>query len=813
MKIFFRALLSLIAIAICLPAQGQLSRANKDFEMGAFNLAVRGYLELLEKRPADYDAMLMLADSYRHLNQMEEARSWYVRVLSDRDGRKLMVGEHRFNYALVLMALEQYDKAKQEFEAYAASSGKPAGNNAVDENSEAKGRQFAQSCTFAMNQLGQSSSYLVSNEYINTTSSDFGPAFYGDQVVFSSARTDLRPAGSTWTGKANNQLFMARVGSNGFLEAPAPLQSQMQDDETFVNAGPVSYGPDNKTVAFTRNNFIDGTRHIPNGGLELSLQIAQINSSGDWAEQKPFPYNGSGFSTGWPNLSPDGNALYFASNRPDGFGGFDLYVSYRMGNTWSTPENLGRNVNTPGDEVSPFFDGNYLYFSSNWHQGLGGYDIFRAEQANGRWARIFHLGNLINSSRDDYGFVYDSFRNIGYMVSNRPGGRGNEDIYKVFKSADNIVFNIRNASDGTPVPEATIDFINCGEGLFKADSRGVYSFQAVEGLDCNIVIRADGYNDAVFSVATMGVRQNRAYDIMLSRRGEEYIGKIMNYSTRLPVAGVAVSATNQSTNSTMQASTDVNGDYALALSPNTSYIVRYSRPGFRDISRTVNTGEGNNRAILGEISMLAISGAADSYPGSDVAPRPGGLVNEGGAISASGEGVALGSGYAVQIASLKSPGLESYSGLSNIGQVYSKYEGGAYKVRIGVFGSRSEASSALNAAKARGYKDAFIIAEEGSNSAQPKGNQGTAGTPSSSTGGRYKVQLGAFKNPQNFNSSGLERYGNIEDRPRGGLTLKLLAGFDDIEEAKQAWSRAKAAGFTTAFIVLDTGSELTKVYP
>ncbi|MCO6480265.1 MAG: carboxypeptidase regulatory-like domain-containing protein [Phaeodactylibacter sp.] len=805
MKIFFRALLALLMYSACMPAYGQLNRANKDYEMGAFNLAVRGYLEVLEKRPANYEAMLKLADSYRYLNQMEEARSWFERVLADRDGRKEMVDEYPFYYAQVLMALEQYDKARQWFDAYAKYQQR------LDKDKAAKGQHFAQSCVFAMNQLGQSSPYLVSNEYINTTSSDFGPAFYGDQVVFSSARTDLRPAGSTWTGRANNQLFMARIGDNGFLEDPVPFQNRQRDDDTFVNVGPVSYGADGRSVAFTKNNFIDGTRHIPTGGLELSIHIAQINPSGEWTEQKPFPYNGSGFSTGWPNFSPDGNALYFASNRTDGFGGFDLYVSYRMGNTWSTPENLGPNVNTPGDEVSPFFDGADLYFSSNWHQGLGGYDIFRAEQANGRWTRIFHLGNLINSSRDDLGFVYNSFRNIGYLASNRQGGRGSEDLYKVFKSADNITLHIRNASDGAPIPGATIDFINCGEGLDRADNQGNYSFQAVEGLNCDIVIRADGYSDAVFSVSTMGMRQNRDYDIMLSRRGEEYIGKVLNYTTRLPVAGAAISATNQSTNSTMQATTDANGDYALALSPNSSYVLRYSRPGFRDISRTVYTGEGNDRTILGMISMLPISGGADTFPGSDVTPRPGAVAGEGGAISPGGEGVSLGTGYSVQVAALNKPGLENFSTLTDVGQVYSKYEGGVYKVRIGPFASRQEASSALGAVKGRGYKDAFLVTEQGNVGTQPKTGQ-PASTASTGTGS-YKVQLAAYRNPQYFNPSGLERYGNIEDRRRGDLTIKLLGPFDDVEEAKQAWRQAKAAGFTTAYIVLDSGAELTKVYP
>ncbi|MCB0569825.1 MAG: carboxypeptidase regulatory-like domain-containing protein [Phaeodactylibacter sp.] len=794
MKTFIKALLFLAVVSVCFPAFGQLSRANKDYELGAFNLAVRSYLELLEKRPANYEAMVKLADSYRYLNQMDEARSWYEKVIRENK----LEGEDLFKYAQVLMALEQYDKAKEWFLAYAR----------VNKDDAARANQYAQSCTFAKNLAGQSSSYLVSNEFINTVSADFGPAFFGDQVLFSSSRTDILPPGSAWTGKANNQLFTARIGSNGFLEAPVAMQNQKR--EGMINIGPVSVSQDAKTIAYTKNNFIDGTRQIPHGGLELSLSIAQVNPSGEWAEDRPFPYNGSGFSTGYPGLAPDGNALYFASNRPDGYGGFDLYVSYRMGNTWSTPENLGPNVNTPGNEISPFFDGAALFFSSDWHQGLGGYDIFQGEQANGRWSRVINLGNLVNSSRDDYGFVFDNFRNLGYLVSNRPGGHGNEDIYKVFKSADNIELHVRNASDGTPIPFATVDFTNCGEGLFRADSRGVYTFQAVEGLNCDIVIRSDDYNDSVFKLSTLGMRQNRNYDIMLSRRGEEYVGKILNYATRMPVAGVAVSATNQSTNSTMEATTDVNGDYALALSPNSSYIIRYSRPGFRDLSRTVYSGQANDRSILGVISILPVTMDPGNIPD---------VIGSGDVTPKEPTEPAIASGYAVQVAALSKPGLEGFSGLTSLGQVYSKYEDGRYKVRVGVFSTKEEAGRVLNSVKSKGYKGAFITEEGGTVSdVQRKGvtdnTSNVAPTSSSPTQGRYLVQLAAYKNPQWFNGSGLEGYGTIMDGQRDGLTIKYLAYFNDIEQAKQAWQRARSLGFTTAFVVVDIGGgEYRKVYP
>jgi tetratricopeptide (TPR) repeat protein len=808
MKLLLNALTAVLLFTAILPAQAQLGRANKDYELGAFNLAVRSYLELLEKRPANYEAMVKLADSYRHLNQMEESRSWFEKII--REHR--LEGEEMFQYAQVLMALGQYEKAEQWFLAYARAN----------KDDRERGNHFAQSCRFARNQMGQSSSYLVSNEFINSSASDFAPAFYGDQVVFSSSRNNRQQPGASWTGRSNNQLYMARLGSNGFLEAEVPLQSRMRED--FVNLGPLTYGPDLQEVVYTKNNFIDGTRHIPTGGLELSLAMSPINQNGEWTEEMPFPYNGSGFSTGWPNISPDGNMLYFASDRPDGFGGFDIYVSYRMGNTWSAPENLGPVVNSPGDEISPFHDGDYLYFSSNYHQGMGGYDIFRAEQANGRYARIFHLGNLINSSRDDYGFIFDGFRNLGYMVSNRPGGRGHEDIYKVFKSADNIVLKVRNASDGTPIPYATIDFINCGEGLFKADSRGQYSFQAVEGLDCEIVIRADGYSDAVFRVSTLGLRQNREHDIMLAKEGEQYSGQVLNYQSRMPVAGVQVTATNLSTNTSMETQTDGNGEYALALSPNAAYIVRYSRPGFRDISRNINTNDGFDRSILGVISMLPI----DSAPAAPF--QPGVEARPGIQTETPNETAPVTNGFSVQVAALSKPGLDQFSGLTSIGQVYSKVENGVYKIRVGVFGTRAQADQALKSIKTDGYKEAFIVKEQGTGQdIRPKGynTPGSNASPQSynqnpparaaearPATGDYMIQLAAYQDIRWFDPGTVRGLGEVRQAQReDGLTVMYLSGYTTMEQAIRAWQQVKSNGYNTAYVVRDTNGSLEKVYP
>ena len=277
--------------------------------------------------------------------------------------------------------------------------------------------------------------------------------------------------------------------------------------------------------------------------------------------------------------------------------------------------------------------------------------MFRAERSGQRFSRIFHLGNAVNSPRDDYNFVYDSFKNQGYLTSNRAGGRGNEDVYKVFKSADNIVIRVKTAADGRPLSNALIDFSDCKEGTYRTDGAGLYSFQAVQGLDCNVVVQKDGYNTNTVRVTTAGLRQNREIEVTLSKIGEEYLGRIVSYTSRQAVAGVTVIATNTATNSTTRGQTDINGDYGLALLPNSFYIIRYSRPGYREVERNVRTKGKNEQGILGIISLLptainpndAITDPNDPYPGDDpFEPEP-------------DRDNVMQSGYTIQVAAIGSP--------------------------------------------------------------------------------------------------------------------------------------------------------------
>lgn len=762
-----------------------LNKANKQYELHAYNLAIQSYILSLERRPNNLDAIAMLADCYYYTNQMEKAESRYREwIEKSKQQRKSFVSDHLLLLSKTLIALARYSEAEEVLKMYSQKD--PSESN-----------RLIQKCDFARSQLGVPSSYLVSNEFINSPSSEFGAAFQGDQVVFSSARTDIQRTSAGWTGKALNQLFRSRVGTNGFLDPPVFLRSGLENQ---YNVGPVAFDPKGEYVIYTKNNFTDGTRQIPEAGMELSLYIAQLNASGQWVNERPYPYNGTDFSTGYPAVSPDGETLYFASNREGGFGGYDIYVSYKMGNTWSAPENVGPIVNTPGNELSPFFDGQTLYFASDWHPGFGGLDVFRAERTNSRFLKIYHLGNAVNSPRDDFGFIFDNFKNIGYVTSNRAGGKGHEDIYKVFKSADNIVLRVKNASDGQPIEKAIVDFANCGEKSFETDASGLYSFQAIQGLNCDVVVRKEGYLSSTLRVSTVGLNNNRRLEVSLTRLGEEYPGKVLSYTTRQPVAGVTIIATNLKTQSSSETSTDLNGDYALALTPANPYVIRYSRPGYQDVNRNINTADGRDRSILGIISMLSTSASPD-----DVTVDPN-VVNPPGVGTDPTNPGTIRPGYAIQVAALGSPVLTSFRDLENYGTVYYVQEGSRYKIRVGVFDSRDDASRALSTIKARGYRGAFIVDEQGQD--MPKGPDSNIGTGSS---GRYKIQLAAYSNTKWFDPSGVKNLGVIEDRKKGNLTVKYLGDFNSMSSAESALRQAKQAGFSGAYIVEEVNGELQKV--
>jgi len=797
MKTMQKLTLVLAILALALPASAQsyrslLRKANKEYELKAFSQAIRSYQEALERRPDDPEPLGNIADCYRHLNQLELAAENYARAVESRRVERI----HILNFAKTLKGLGRYDEARGYFIQY----GQEGGDASV-------GNHYAETCAWAKRQGSPDSDMNVTNERVSTPASDFGPAYYNNDVVFSSARTDIQRSTYNWDGQAKNQLFISNTGSMGSLQPPRLLKGKPSER----GEGPATFTSDGSYVAYTRNNFVSGIRHLSTSGMELSIFLAEVGPDGQWYNERPFTHNGNGGRTGYPAFTPDGEAMFFASDRQGGYGGYDIYISYRQGDSWTYPINLGPAVNTPGDEIAPFFDGLNLFFSSDWHIGFGGYDIFRAEQGNGEWTSVSNVGLPVNSPRDDFGYIYNDFQNAGYFASNRVGGRGAEDIYRVTTAGSNVVFRVINASDGRPVSAARIDLSSCrandySNNIFTTDARGIFTFPVDANMNCEIIVSGDGYAEKYVTINGMQMMTQGEVDIPLTRQGEQYYGRVLDRSSRMPLSNITVIARNLNSGNTTRSTSEANGSFTLALQPNSRYMITYSGPGYREISKNITTGQNPDQDILGNMLLFSSSAPIDDGGGFDF-PDGG---NTGGST--------IQSGYAVQLAVLsKSPAMSKFSNVESMGDVYVKEEGGRFKVRLGVFSSKSQASNLVSRVRSRGYSGAFVVEEQGaavagggtSNSWQDTSNSGSGVATDSGSG--YKIQLVALRNTRWFDPSKISGYGRIEDFPKGDLTIKLLAGFNSLQEARRALPQVRQNGFEGAFIVQEINGQLQKV--
>ena len=777
-------------------SQTALKRANKQYELSAFNLAIKSYQEVLSKDANHLEANSKIADCYRHLNQQEKALPHYQAAVAQEGVDPMYV----FQYGLTLQELGRYDIARQVFT--------KLGENVPEFKTRAT--QFAEACVFAQNSQ-EVPLFKVSNEYVNTSSSDFGAAIFKDRVVYTSGREDIRsrdsrsaPSGSD----GSNRMFITQRDKNGFLEVPVTLHAGFGNA---TNEGPVAYSPDGSMVAITKNNFIDGTRLIPSSGMELTLYTAQVNDQGDWSTAIPFIHNVGGASTGFPAFSSDGKALFFASDRPGGFGGFDLYVSYKIGNNWSAPENLGSTVNSIGNEITPFHDGNSLYFASDYHRGFGGFDIFRAEENSSRWATLFHGGPGLNSAVDDFGFVFDSARNAGYFVSNRPGGKGSEDLYRIQKETESVVIKVTDTVTGVGIGEATIDFSDCGEKSYQTNANGIFNFQLLDNLNCTATISKEGYISQLVKITSLGLRQNRTLDVALTNANQAYSGKIVNASTGYVLEGGKVIATNQATQEVVTAMSDSKGDYMIALATDATYVIRYSKAGFRDLSFNFKTQKSDRKNIQ-NIELLPV-GASATVPAS--------MEKEIETATTDGTTTVV-SGYAVQLAATSSASVDLAPyriKAGDSGNIYAVKEGGKTKIRLGLFDTREAAVVAQKKVVANGFAGAFIVEDKREVKKQPETSMQPAKVqpkeivetkkPEVELEG-YMVRLATFRDINNFKKGLVDDVGVISFLPKGDVTIVLLTGYDSKSSAEIGLRKARARGFPEAFMVTMEGGELRK---
>ncbi len=348
---------------------------------------------------------------------------------------------------------------------------------------------------FAQPSASEKKVFMTNEATINSEGLEYSPAFLEDGIVFISTKTAAKrfKIKDTRIGKNIMSIFQAQREENGLLKTPVPFAIELLST---VHEGPLTFDRTADNMFFTRNNIKNGKKRKAKDGI-VKLKIYSAEKIGDdWKNIEELPFNDNESSAMHPSISIEGDALYFASDRPGGFGGMDIYVAFRRGGVWSEPENLGAAVNTESDEVFPFIhaDGT-LYFSSSGHSGFGGLDLFSSRNNGGVWNSPVNLATPFNSENDDFGFIIDRDKKNGYLSSNRNGGRGGDDIYSFYvfegldktlgtevKESKTLTFLISDLETGTMMENAKVSYTDI-DNLTFSNAINAISQEGSEGED------------------------------------------------------------------------------------------------------------------------------------------------------------------------------------------------------------------------------------------------------------------------------------------------------------------------------------------
>jgi outer membrane protein OmpA-like peptidoglycan-associated protein len=278
----------------------------------------------------------------------------------------------------------------------------------------------------------------VANERgINTAFQEYSPAFYQKGLIFIAANPAVNKdkKEDTQLGKSTTSIFLAKRGNDGNLQRPITFAEELT---TKFYDGPLSFNATGDVVFFTRTNLKKGKPKMGRDGkIKLKIYSAKLNAAnGKWENIEDLPFNGNDFDCMHPSVSADGQRLYFASNRPGGKGGLDIYVSVMQNGKWSDAVNMGSAINTPKNEVSPFIHpDNTLYFATNGRNAVGGIDIFWTKKKEEGWSEPIAMPEPINSSSDDFGLIITDDKRSGFFSSNRSSGQGDDDIFSFSDNA------------------------------------------------------------------------------------------------------------------------------------------------------------------------------------------------------------------------------------------------------------------------------------------------------------------------------------------------------------------------------------------
>ncbi len=499
-KFYIIALLSLLSAA-CFSCRGpKLAAADEQMARGEYFDASKTYRKIYNKLTKKEDRALRgevafkMAEAHRKLSQWARAGAAYQNAI--RYGYPDSTAQ--LNLARMLHAEGKYKDAVRSYEEYLMRC--PSSAEAV---LGLEGARWA-----AANKQNPTR-YIVKNaKLFNSRRSDFAPMFNGDILYLTTTNEKVTGDNrSEITGQKKSDIWMARKNEQGAWMRPEPVEGELNSE---MDEGIVSFSPDGNTMYLTK------ARRSPtaNTGVEL---FTSPRSDAKWGAPTKFEISADTISSyGHPAVSPSGEYLYFTSDM-SGEGGKDIWrvnIKERAGSL----ENLGPQINTPGDEVFPYMlTDSIMYFASDGHPGFGGLDIFQATLLpGGRW-EVVNMGSPINSPADDFGITFArSSHPEGFFSSNRGDGRGYDHIYSFELPDLRITINgWVTDHDEEPIPGAVVRIVGNDGSMQRTASgaQGEFSFALQRGVRYVMMAGGKGYLNARQEFTTDTAEADADYEI------------------------------------------------------------------------------------------------------------------------------------------------------------------------------------------------------------------------------------------------------------------------------------------------------------
>jgi outer membrane protein OmpA-like peptidoglycan-associated protein len=449
------------------------------------------------------------------------------------------------------------------------------------------------------------SAYLVENLMeLNSPSLDFCAVPCQNGVVFTSSRGN----GSMFFCQEDlisgrySDLYFARSDKGGNFYHPELLYGDVNGR---YHDGVATFSRNAETMYFSRNH----SRGVKTDSL-MDLRIySAIKKKGNWVETQELPVNIKGSATCHPTLSAAEDILVFSSNRPGGYGNMDLYMVKKTGAKWGLPVNLGPQVNTQGNEIFPFLapDG-ILYFASDGYQGQGGLDVYGIRTDGQTVFQFVHLPAPVNSPYDDLGFTVDASGRKGYLSSNRPGGQGQDDLYRwtynglmplvasvcaINKATGERIQDARLAifpsepleASPSPLTTAQPSFISqplpLAVSQLPLKNSCQVQLQVLPGQTYTVLVEKSGYATQRFQLTGVELARQPEYLIPLEvKKTKRLRGEVLDQKSGQPLGDCAMLIKNECTGETDNLKTDALGGFDYTFDCRCDYTATLYKNGY-----------------------------------------------------------------------------------------------------------------------------------------------------------------------------------------------------------------------------------------